>query len=107
MEEKLIFFSRMQDWERVNSAFGHPCLNPNYKYKRCQKYLLQLEVTDGTQTNEARINVKDVRFAKFRANQLKPIFIYDTEKGKSVQKIHMYGMILKRTKCIPLHMKWM
>jgi len=73
-------------WKQVNAAFGHPELDPRYKYKRCNQYLLQLQVTADTKTNEARI-VQDMRFAKYRASQLEVCCIYDTESQEKVNEL--------------------
>jgi hypothetical protein len=80
-------------WSIVNNAFDCPQINPKRKYKRCNEYMLELEVVkDQTMNNESRSRVIDSRFAKFRATCLRPVKIYDTKTGLFVDEImHQCG----------------
>jgi len=73
-------------WLEVKTAFQSPPANA--KYKRCNHNIVELQSTSSTKTNESRSNVKDSRFAKFRASELMPTRIYDTDQKKFVHQIN-------------------
>jgi len=73
------------NWEDIRDAFGETA---NRKYKRCNEYLVELELCPETKTNEFRSGVVDARFAKFRASQLKTTRILNTQTKKWVDEIN-------------------
>jgi len=71
------------NWEQVKKAFD----GSNMLFKRCDIYLVKLELCPDSVTNANRSSVCDPRFAKFRASHLKVIQILDTLSGKHVDSI--------------------
>lgn len=74
-------------WKQVQTAFGEPDIDPDIKWKRCDFHIVQLKKSDCSVTNESRSGVVDYRFAKFRANTLVPVRIYNTKEDKWEQRI--------------------
>lgn len=72
-------------WKRVEEVFPP---NPHAKYKRCGRHLLELKDAPNTITNETRTNVKDARFAKFRASRLIPTKIYDLKNDIFIEELY-------------------
>ncbi len=86
-------------WETVNKAFQYPQIDLERKFKRCDKYILELKIVENeTKTNEMRKGVVDNRFAKFRATCLLTIRIYDIAKELFVNTIDH--------KCGPYHLTY-
>jgi len=96
------------EWEQVRDAFAQAQVRDAFaqaqirdgfenaqvrdassdrKYKRCNHYLVELEVCPETKTNECRKGVVDARFAKFRASQLKTTRILNTRTKQWVDEI--------------------
>lgn len=67
----------IQCWHDINNAFGNPSIDDNIKYKQCGGCIVQMKRTLETKDNEMRIGVKDKRYAKFRANKLMVLKIYN------------------------------
>jgi len=76
--------SFIKQWNNVHKAFGYPGLDKNIKYKRCGDFIVQMHKMDDTKDNESRIGVVDARYAKFRANKLLVLKIYDSLHCKFV-----------------------
>ena len=56
-----------------------------YVFKSCQKeWIVVMERTDGTETNEKRLYVKDKRYAKYRASKLRVIAIINKFDPKNI-----------------------
>jgi hypothetical protein len=69
-------------WQQVKEAFQYKEPDETRKFKRCGVYhIVELmkkdQDEDNVRTNEHRDNVKDARFAKFRANFLFVVNILD------------------------------
>lgn len=79
----------MCTWKEIYNAFGQPNIKPHIKFKRCDRYIIEFEKIETATTNEDRTNVRDSRFAKFRAdkNSLITTRIYDMTESKWEQKI--------------------
>src|SRR5437868_2965759 len=61
---------------------------PDHLYKSCQKdYIVVLKKLDDSKTNESRKDVVDARYAKFRANKLQVVRIYNRVTGEEVNSI--------------------
>jgi hypothetical protein len=67
-------------WQQVKEAFQYKGPDETRKFKRCGVYhIVELKKRDqdNVKTNEHRDNIKDARFAKFRANFLFVVNILD------------------------------
>lgn len=80
----------IQRWKNVNKAFENPIMNETIKYKRCGNHIIQMMRTDETKDNEKRFNVVDRRYAKFRANKLLVLKIYNEESNEFVASIEHF-----------------
>ncbi len=76
-------------WVQIRTVFNDPDIVSNIKYKRCDYYIVELELIETAQTNELRSRVIDVRFAKFRGskNSLVPRRIYNSKNDQWEKKI--------------------
>jgi len=81
------FLIRRMNWEEIKAAFNAKSNTEVGLFKRCDNYLVKLELCKDTVTNANRQNVLDSRFAKFRASHLKVLQILDTYSGKNVDEI--------------------
>jgi antitoxin component YwqK of YwqJK toxin-antitoxin module len=61
--------------DHIITACSEYISNPKYVYKSCGNYVVVLEKIDCTITNEARSNIADPKYAKYRANKLKTTMI--------------------------------
>jgi len=72
--------------ELLREFFKNYISDPKYVYKQCKNYLVSknfrkwlivLEKLEDTKTNEDRKDIADKRYAKYRANKLKVVKIFD------------------------------
>src|SRR5438128_1956435 len=60
----------------------------DHLYKSCQgDYIVVLKKLDDTKTNESRKDIVDPMYAKFRANKLMVVRIYNKHTGEEVNSI--------------------
>jgi len=87
----------IQQWHEINNAFGNPSIDDNIKYKQCSGCIVQMKRTPETKDNEMRIGVKDKRYAKFRANKLMVLKIYNWMEDRFEYSIpHAWGDVYIR-----------
>src|SRR5205807_253727 len=76
--------------ETLGSIINNYIDNSKYVYKMCQQcYLIIMEKTKDTITNESRLNINDnnnFECAKFRASELKVILIIDCNNNENRPK---------------------
>jgi hypothetical protein len=81
----------MAEWQLVKTRFAYKNPDPNIKYKRCGwDILIELLLEHNKQrgeTNESRTNVRDPRFATFRASKLFVTKIYSLKTDKWLYKV--------------------
>jgi len=88
VEKKINFFSIWKmNWQQVKAAFHAKSNAEVGLFKRCDNYLVKLELCKDTVTNANRYYVQDLRFAKCRASHLKVLQILDTSSGENVDEI--------------------
>ena len=82
----------LHEWVTTQTKlFSETCKDAEFdttqiKFKRCAKFLVMLYIPKNTKTNELRINVRDKRFAKFRAEKAWCVSIYDCFQPKKIVK---------------------
>ena len=79
---KKALYEKITEYKKENPL----AKDSDFKFKRCQEYLLLLFVPETMKTNESRKIVVDKQFAKFRAEMAYCIAILDTENEKLVQE---------------------
>jgi len=72
---KAIFDEKIKEYKQRNPSVK----DSELKYKRCEEYFILLFIPDHVDTNESRPNVKDPRYAKFRAKEAYCIGIFDSD----------------------------
>jgi len=78
----------IRNWHQLNNAFGNPTIDKDIKYKRCGNCIVQMKRWYDTKDNEMRRGVCDPRYAKYRANKLMVVKIYDSLNDRFVPNIH-------------------
>ena len=87
MLQKMSESAFIHNWRHLDNAFDHPAIDKDIKYKRCGNCIVQMRRIHDTEDNELRTNVYDTRYAKYRANKLMVVKIYDTWEGRFVPNI--------------------